>query len=313
MNKFLKLLLLTIGITAFALCAIAVYLQMKGIPKYPVEPINLVVDTTKERIANGKRLANTLCVNCHASNSGSLTGKHILDIPTQFGKIYSKNITHDSIVGIGKWSDGELLYFLRTGVRPDGQYVPPYMPKFPLMADEDLKDIIAWLRSDSFGLQPSKEEAPDTDPSLLLLALSNFVWKPMPLPQEEIKRPDTTNDVATGAYYANAVVGCYHCHSKDFKTVDYLIPENSEGFYGGGNAMLNFEGETVVSSNLTFDKSGLAEYTEMDFHNALKRGFKKNGKLIKYPMVPYPTLSDLEVRSIYAYLKTLPLLNKESE
>ncbi len=34
----------------------------------------------------------------------------------QFGEIHSANITNDSIAGIGKLTDGQLLYFIRTGI-----------------------------------------------------------------------------------------------------------------------------------------------------------------------------------------------------
>jgi cytochrome c2 len=81
-----------------------------------------------------------------------MTGKELPEM-AELGKIYSKNITHDPLSGIGKWTDGELYSFMRTGIKPDGQYVPIYMPKFPLMSDEDLKSVIAWLRSDSYPVQ----------------------------------------------------------------------------------------------------------------------------------------------------------------
>jgi hypothetical protein len=212
------------------------------------------------------------------------------------------------VKGIGKWTDGELYYFLRTGVRADGQYVPPYMPKFPLMADEEIKDVIAWLRSDSFGLEASKEEAPETEPSFLVKILSNTIFKPMPYPEKPIVRPDTIDLVVLGKYYADGVASCFQCHSKDFKTVDYLFPQLSEGYYGGGNPMQDMDGNLVLSANLTFDATGIAKYTEEDFIKAVRFGKKLDGSMVKYPMVPHTTLTDLEVKGIYAYLKTIPLI-----
>src|SRR5678815_2617411 len=35
-----------------------------------------------------------------------------------------------------------------SGVAKDGRYTPPWMVKLPLLSDEDLKDVIAFLRSD---------------------------------------------------------------------------------------------------------------------------------------------------------------------
>ena len=42
------------------------------------------------------------------------------------------------MAGIGNWSDGDLIYLIRTGLKPDGQYIPPYMPKLVNISDEDL-------------------------------------------------------------------------------------------------------------------------------------------------------------------------------
>lgn len=64
------------------------------------------------------------------------------------GKIYSQNITQDSTYGIGNWTDAELLYLLRTGIKKDGQYIPPYMAKLTVTSDQDINAIISFLRSD---------------------------------------------------------------------------------------------------------------------------------------------------------------------
>ena len=80
------------------------------------------------------------------------TGRLLSEAP-QFGEIHSANITNDTIAGIGKLTDGELIYFIRTGIKPDGEYVPPYMPKLVHIADEDLYSIIAYLRSDDNFVQ----------------------------------------------------------------------------------------------------------------------------------------------------------------
>src|SRR5262249_13171483 len=113
-------------------------IEIRGVPKYPTERVELKVDTSPERVARGKKWATMLCAECHADpTTQKLTGKRLLDAPKSFGVVYSKNITKDPIKGIGKWTDGELAYLIRTGLRKDGQYVPPPMPKFEYLADED--------------------------------------------------------------------------------------------------------------------------------------------------------------------------------
>ena len=308
MKRFFKIAGIILAVIFVLIAVFAAYVQYTGIPKYEPHIVEMKVDVTPTRVENGKRISVMLCIQCHSDDKNKLTGKFLGELPGEFGKIYSKNITHDSVKGIGKWTDGELYYFLRTGVRADGQYVPPYMPKFPLMADEEIKDVIAWLRSDSFGLEASKEEAPETEPSFLVKILSNTIFKPMPYPEKPIVRPDTTDLVALGKYYADGVASCFQCHSKDFKTVDYLSPQLSEGYYGGGNPMQDMDGNLVLSANLTFDETGIAKYTEEDFIKAVRFGKKLDGSMVKYPMVPHTTLTDLEVKGIYAYLKTIPII-----
>ena len=309
MKKFLKFTGIILGMIVLIVLCFASYIYIDGIPKYPVKQVELKVEVTPQRVANGDRIASMLCVQCHSNEKGILTGKLLKDIPKEFGEIYSKNLTHDPEIGIGNWTDGQLMTLLRTGVKPDGQYLPLYMPKFPLVADEDLKDIIAWLRSDMPCVQDCKEEAPASKPSFFVKFLSHVAWKPLPFPLKEIVRPDTADLVALGKYIVNGQIACFACHSKDFKTINFLEPEKSEGYCGGGNPLLNLEGQVIPSRNITFDEeTGIGKYTEEDFINAVKYGKRKNGDMLRYPMIPHVRLTDTEVKGIYAYLKTIPKL-----
>lgn len=312
MKRILKIVGIIVGVFLLLVVGFVGYVQMKGIPTYdPPQAIELKVDVTPQRVANGQRIATLLCMQCHANDDEKLTGKLMKDVPKEFGVIYSKNITHDPQVGIGNWTDGQLLYFLRTGLRADGTYAPPYMPKYPLTADEDLKDIIAWLRSDSFGLEASKEEAPPAEPSLLTKILCHTVFGPMPFPKEPIERPDTTDLIKYGEYVADRLIGCFGCHSRDFKTNNDLTPALSEGYYGGGNPLLNLEGATIPSSNITFDETGIAKYSETDFVNVVILGKRLDGTAVRYPMVPHYMLTENETRAVYAFLKTVPKIKNE--
>jgi hypothetical protein len=40
------------------------------------------------------------------------------------GPTYVKNITGHPVKGIGAWSDAEIAYLIRTGIRRDGQMTP---------------------------------------------------------------------------------------------------------------------------------------------------------------------------------------------
>ena len=221
---------------------------------------------------------------------------------------YAQNITQDPEHGIGNWTDGELIYLFRTGVKKDGAYAPPWMPKFPNMADEDIHAIVAFLRSDDpMVVADSKPDKP-CEPSFLAKLLSRMAFKPLPYPTETIPMPDTNNILEVGKYLAHNL-DCSSCHSADFKTVNILEPEKSEGYFGGGNTLLTMEGKPIYTQNLTPDEeTGIGSWSEEKFVKAIKYGVKEGEPALRYPMLPYATLTDDEAKAIYAYLKTVPAI-----
>lgn len=312
MRKALKISAIVLA-AIIALLGIGVLtVQLRGVPSYPAPVIpELKVEVTPERVEHGLKIASMLCIKCHTGSDERLSGKIIADLPAMFGVAYSANITQDPTHGIGSWSDGELAYFIRTGLRKDGTYAPPYMPKYPLMADEDLHSIIAFLRSDDARVQASGIPTQACEPSLFTKFLCNVNpgMKPFPFPEARIERPDTLDIVATGKYLSNNVYGCFACHSENFATNSDLQPELSKGFFGGGNPMPDLEGVIHLSANLTMDKeTGLGNWTEAQFIAAVKTGLLPNGKQFAYPMEPYTALTDNEVKAIWAYLQAVPVI-----
>ncbi len=312
MKKFLKIAAWALGGIVLLLGATAAYVNYAPAPTYdpPVIP-DLKVEVTPERVAQGQKLSSMLCVVCHSGQDGKLSGQQLMDLPKAFGKMYSMNITQDAEKGIGKWTDGEIYAFLRTGLRKDGSF-SGIMPKFPHMADEDVYSIIAWLHSDDPRLEPSDKEDTKHELTFLSKALLKFMFKPIPMPAKVIPLPDTTNQVAWGRYLANGDFACFACHSADFKTNNELVPEQSGGFYGGGNPMLDFDGHIVPSRNLTPDKeTGIGNWTEAQFVKTVKEGMRSNGTMIRYPMMPYGVLRESEIKAIYVYLRTIPAIKNE--
>lgn len=264
------------------------------------------VERSPERVARGEKLAQLLCLPCHANNDNRLTGRRMTDLPRLFGKIYSTNLTQDSTAGIGGWSDGELLFFLRTGQRRDGSLAPA-MPRFPLMAEEDVQSVVAYLRSAAYPVQAIAEEAPKSRYSLPVKLLAKTVFKPLPYPKTPLPSPDTSNEVALGRYLADGVIGCYACHSAGFRGLDPLHPERSKGYYGGGTRLIGEGSKPILSSNLTFDPTGIGtRYSREQFIRAVKLGIRADGTPLRAPMPPHLALTDREAGAIYEFLKTIP-------
>lgn len=309
MKKWLKrLAYLTVALIVAA-GGFALFVQLAGIPRYTPERVDFSVDVTPERVARGRRTAVMLCAGCHKDRAtGQLTGERMADAPPQFGVIYSANITQDREYGIGAWTDAELAYLIRTGVTRDGRYTPPWMLKLPLLADEDLKDVIAFLRSDDPLVRAAHVKARPAEPSFFTKLLTRVAFKPLPYPKSPIVAPPASDRAAYGRYLMVAKLDCYGCHSRDFATVDALVPEASQGYLGGGNPLRDTGNEIVYSSNLTPDPSGLGGWSEADFLRTMKLGLRPDGRPLRSPMTARAELTDDELTAMWAYLRTVPPL-----
>ncbi len=314
MKKLLKIIGILILIAGLGAAGFASFIAIRGIPKFePNVPPVATITYTPERVERGAKIASMLCQNCHLNRtSNSMTGIHLVEIP-DFGTINSKNITNDPEIGIGKWTDSELIYFIRTGIHPNtGQYVPPYMPKLIHISDEDIYSIISYLRSDRPEMQASKEELPESDPSFLTKFLCFVAFKPFEYPKAPIPNPDTTNQLEWGKYLALYQLECYACHSESFEKLNMLEPEKTAGFFGGGNPIGTASGAKILSRNLTMDEeTGLGKWTEEEFIKAVKYGMVPKGPALRQPMMPFVNLTDDEVKAIFAYLKTVPKIHNK--
>lgn len=302
-----------LAVIGAALAAFAIYVEVDGVPRFAPPPKDdRAAVATPESVAHGEKLATLLCAGCHENkDTHRFTGTAMDDLPPEFGEIYSKNITQHPAQGIGAWTDGELRTFLRTGLMPSGQYVPPYMPKLPHTSDEELDALIAFLRSDDPRVAASDVSPPGVSkPSFLVKALSHTVFEPLPKPTKPVVAPARSDRVAYGRYLVVSL-DCYACHSADFTKMNVLEPEKSAGYLGGGNAFKRPDGATIHSANLTADaETGIGRWTESDFVRALRKGFRPDGTVLSYPMDPRPELDDEEAAAIYAYLRTVPKIAK---
>ncbi len=276
--------------------------------KMTYDSLNLdyTIEESQANVNEGKRLTTVMCGVCHYDQkTGQMTGIHMVDVPPALGKIVSSNITQHKEKGIGNYTDAELAQVIRTGIAKDGKLIP-FMQK-PNLSDEDLRDIIAFLRSDDPTVQPS-----DVDPgSTELTGLGKMairMEKPTPW-NHPISKPSASDTLAFGKYLIDNLA-CYDCHSKSFAKVDKINIEKSKGFMGGGNKLYNKLGEEVLSPNLTPHITGIKEWSEEDFKKAITKGFNKDNKVISYPMPLYPDLKDHEISAMFIYLKSIdPIKN----
>lgn len=118
--------------------------------------------------------------------------------------------------------------------------------------------------------------------------------------------------VARGKYLTD-IVGCSDCHSPlDPNTFQ---PVGEKRWSGGQAFPLDPAGAQVVySKNLTADpETGIGSWSDEQIKLAITQGIDNNGKRL-YPVMPYITfnnMSDDDLDSIVAYLRTIPAIKNE--
>jgi len=108
--------------------------------------------------------------------------------------------------------------------------------------------------------------------------------------------PQDFAQIEHGRYLAT-LADCVACHTQQ---------ENGKPFAGGRPIETPFG--VVVSPNITPDpQTGIGNWTEAEFDNAVRRGVRRDGARL-YPAMPYTSYAKMsrdDVRAIRAYLMTL--------
>lgn len=91
----------------------------------------------------GHYLAHS-CTGCHGQN---FAGGHVPGTPPSFPS--ARNITPDPAAGIGQWTKADFATALRTGKRPDGSVLDPFMPykAFATFTDSEVDALWAFLQT----------------------------------------------------------------------------------------------------------------------------------------------------------------------
>ena len=280
---------------------------------------DIKVDLTPQRIKNGEYLVNHVvsCTDCHSPRDENRfgapidtahlgAGGAIFDASVGFpGNVVVPNITPAKLKD---WTDGELFRTITTGVKKDGSPIFPLMPwlYYSKMDREDVYDIIAYIRS----LKSIDANYPKAKLDFPL----NILVHTMPQKATLGKRPDPKDTVKYGAYLVQ-IAACKFCHSQDDKGTNIKGLE-----FAGGKGFGVGNGRTVRTSNITPDKeTGIGNWTSKDFI-ARFRAFSDPSKASKVgpkdfqtvmPWWEYAGMTDGDLSSIYAYLRTLkPISNK---
>jgi cytochrome c2 len=294
-------------ITTYGLI-LSVILILSCKTKYPttkdtVEPVSM-----NGRFDHGKMLTYSICGQCHLNHeTHTFMGRQLTDIPGFVGKVYSHNLTNDPKSGIGTYTESQLFYLIKTGIARNGKVVP-YMTR-PNIADEDLKDIIGYLKSNDLAVRAKDTVAGKTRYTLVGKIGIN-ASKPVAY-KTGATAPSKDDKVSYGRYLVDQL-DCFHCHSKSLLKLNMLDPEKTPGYMAGGMPEKTPEGKKIFAPNLTpDDETGIGKYTESEFELAIKDGQARDGRKLREPMPQFRHLTSTETSAIFAYLKNLkPVKNK---
>lgn len=137
---------------------------------------------------------------------------------------------------------------------------------------------------------------------------------PVTAPPRDLKIEATPERLSRGRYLFHHVTLCADCHSKvDWQRFGFPV---QEGGLAAGRAWpkeVGLPGE-VYSPNITPDKeTGVGAWTDGELVRAIREGIGRDGRAL-FPLMLYTefrNLSDEDVYSIVAYLRTIPPVRSE--
>ncbi|MBI5472480.1 MAG: cytochrome C [Ignavibacteriae bacterium] len=321
MKKALKFVGIVVGVLLLVLVGALAFFVLK----YPdVDPPPAVtVERTPERIARGKYLANhvTICIDCHSTRDwtkfagpiiagtegkgGEEFNEQIGGIP---GTLFSANITP---AGIGQYTDGELLRVFTVGVTREKRAIFPLMPYlgYNNLSQEDAYSIVAYLRSLPPIENTIKESKLNFPVNLIVRTIPPKSYQPKPAPEK-------SNTIEYGRYLST-IAACGDCHTPAVKG------ERIPGMEFAGGMEFTFPSGTVRSLNITPDEeTGIGTWTKEDFIARFKAFADSSSRNVSVtmnefntpmPWIMYAGMTDEDLGSIYAFLRTLKPVKHQVE
>jgi mono/diheme cytochrome c family protein len=259
-------------------------------------------------LKRGEYLINgpVACGNCHNTRAEDMSfvpgmefagGFHIVDKGID---AYAANITPDRDTGIGTWTDEQIITAIRQGKTPDGEIIFPPMPvpTYNNMSDDDVKAIVAYLRT----VKPVNNQVQESKFEIPQQAMPPAKGAPAPSPDDQL---------AYGGYIVNALAHCFECHT----TPDANgVPDFKNSLGAGGFIIQLAPGMTVATANITSDpETGLGKWSDDDIKKAMTQGIDREGGHLSPPM-PFTFFANMtpqDLDAVVAYVRTIPpIVNK---
>jgi mono/diheme cytochrome c family protein len=293
MPRFMKYLLYSIGGLVLLVLggAVAVFATtQRALAKtMPLPAHGFTAPTDPASIERGEHLVRALvkCVDCHGQDLG---GQLMLDDPA-IGTLYAPNLTRGRGGLPTIQDDAAFERAIRHGLGRDGRRLV-VMPseEYQHVSDEDLGAIIAYVKS----VPPVDREhpLPRLGPLARVLYLAGefplFGYEKITHAEDVVPAVPVDSTAAYGKYLGD--IGCAGCHGAG---------------YGGGK-IPGGPPDWPPTANLT--PTGIGHYTYEGFANLLRTGKRPDGSQVAdfMPIVTTKLMTDVEIKAMWNYLRTLP-------
>jgi mono/diheme cytochrome c family protein len=248
------------------------------------------------------------CATCHTTKDGAPYAGGV-EFHTQFGELYSTNITSDAETGIGAWSFDDFYRAMKHGKRPGGEHLYPAFPypSFAKMTDPDIASLFLFMKT----IAPAQAPARPNDLSFPYnVRLGMRAWnKLFHEPATFVPDPQQSADWNRGAYLAQAVAHCGACHTPR----NFLGAERNDLAFTGGvifDEVKPGKYREWSAVNLTSHQTGLGHWTEADIASYLQQGESEraivHGPMIEVVLNSTRHFEAADVRAIATYLRGIP-------
>lgn len=258
-----------------------------------------------DALARAKYLTEAAdCEACHTAEGGKpFAGGR--PFQTDFGTLYSPNITSDRETGLGSWTDADFLKAVHAGYGKDRGWLYPAFPyaAYTYLTDADVLAIKQYL----FSLPPQKSVPPANTLRFpynqrVLMAIWSKLYDP-----DSRFRPvaDRSASWNRGAYLAEALGHCGDCHTP--RTALQSL-DNRRKFSGGLS-------EGWRAYNLTSDaNSGIGSWSREDLELYLKTGHSQDrgsafGPMAQAVHLSFQKLTPTDVSAIAEYVRSIPAVS----
>lgn len=263
------------------------------------------LDANAERGAYLATIGN--CASCHSVYGGAAYAGGVA-FNTDFGTIYSTNITSDATHGIGAWSFADFYGALKHGLRPDGEHLYPAFPYgyFARLSDNDIAALFAFVRT----IPPSAEQPPANRMAFPFgeRRLMHFWNRLFHAPAPFVADGTQTAEWNRGAYLVEALAHCGACHAPR----NLLGGQNTERALSGGvhsDLVLTGEYQQWSAPNLTPSAIGLGRWSRDQIAAYLQTGQNVHavvhGPMREVVMESTRHLTSADARAVATYLAAL--------